>query len=276
MKTKSLLIFCLILAFSSLATTTGIVGIATATENQVITPGVIPVQADPKTYLGDIREAMTVQWPKNRTINIVCHGHSVPSGYGKTPFVDTFNSYPYLLHHALKEQYPYAVINVILTSKGGEESESGSKRFERDVLSMHPDVVTIDYSLNDRRIGLARAEVAWRSMIAAAKQQGVKVLLLTPTPDERAKLDDPNDPLVQHAEQVRRLARENGVGLVDSFAAFQAAIRSGKNLHDLMAIPNHPNRLGHDLVVKELLPWLVSPAASAGQSQADALRGTLH
>jgi lysophospholipase L1-like esterase len=245
----------------------------TSVHAQGVKPETLPPQADPKTYLGDVREAMTLQWPKNRTMNIVCHGHSVPSGYGKTPFVDTFNSYPYLLHHAIKEQYPYAVINVILTSKGGENSESGEKRFAKDVLAMHPDVVTIDYSLNDRGIGLARAEAAWRSMIAAAKQQGVKVLLLTPTPDERAKLDDPNDPLLQHAEQVRRLAQENGVGLVDSFAAFQAAIRSGKNLHDLMAIPNNPNRLGHDLVVKELLPWFVSPGTSSGESPSGALQG---
>jgi lysophospholipase L1-like esterase len=236
----------------------------------------MPQQADPKSYLAEVREAMTVQWPKNHTMNIVCHGHSVPSGYFKTPLVDTFNSYPYLLHHALKEQYPYAVVNVILTSKGGENSESGEKRFAKDVLSMHPDVVTIDYSLNDRGMGLARSEAAWRSMIAAAKQQGVKVLLLTPTPDEKANLDDPNDPLVQHAEQVRQLARENGVGLVDSLAAFQAALRGGTKLHDLMAQSNHPNRLGHDLVVKELMPWFEKPAASLGQSQTGASQGTPH
>jgi lysophospholipase L1-like esterase len=272
MKTNAHLILFSILALSSLVTSC----IATETKFQDNAPSSLPAQADSKTYLAEICEAMNVQWPKNHIVNIVCHGHSVPSGYFKTPVVDTFDSYPYLLHHVLKERHPFAIINVILTSKGGEESESGAKRFARDVLSMHPDVVTIDYSLNDRRIGLARAEAAWRSMISAAKQQGVKVLLLTPTPDERAKLDDPNDPLVQHTEQVRRLARENGVGLVDSFAAFQIAIRSGKNLHDLMAIPNHPNRLGHDLVVKELLPWFENPAASPGQSQAGASQGTLH
>jgi lysophospholipase L1-like esterase len=248
----------------------------TSADGQGTKSDAMPPQADPKSYLAEVREAMTVQWPQNQTINIVCHGHSVPSGYFKTPLVDTFDSYPYLLHHAIKEQYPYAVVNVILTSKGGENSESGEKRFAKDVLSMHPDVVTIDYSLNDRGIGLARSEAAWRSMIAAAKQQGVKVLLLTPTPDEKAKLDDPNDPLLQHAEQVRRLARENGVGLIDSLAAFQSAIRSGKNLHDLMAQPNHPNRLGHDLVVQQLLPWFVNPAVSSGKSSADVSQGAHH
>ena len=82
--------------------------------------------------------------------------------------------------------------------------------------------MTIDYSLNDRRIGLARAEKAWRSMIEACLERDVPVILLTPTSDTRAKLDDPEDPLRQHARQVRGLAAEYGIGLVDSLAAFDA------------------------------------------------------
>jgi lysophospholipase L1-like esterase len=199
-------------------------------------------------------------WPTDRTLNIVCHGHSVPAGYFKTPVVDTFNAYPHLLHRGLKAQFPTAVINVIVTAVGGEQSESGAKRFERDVLSLRPDVMTIDYSLNDRRIGLARAEAAWRSMITNATARGIKVILLTPTPDMGAKLDDPDDPLNQHAEQVRRLARVHGVGLADSLAAFQKALRAGTALPELMSQGNHPNRTGHELVAAELLHWFTLPA----------------
>jgi lysophospholipase L1-like esterase len=215
--------------------------------------------ADPKTYLADITALMSVKWPANRTINLICHGHSVPAGYFKTPVVDTFNAYPHLLHCGLKELFPYAVINVTVTAIGGENSESGAKRFERDVLSLRPDVVTIDYSLNDRKIGLERADAAWRAMIAAAISRGIKVILLTPTPDQSAKLGDPNDPLNQHAEQVRRLAREYGVGLVDSLVLFQQAIRDGRPLAGLMSQVNHPNRQGHELVAKELLRWFPVP-----------------
>jgi hypothetical protein len=66
-------------------------------------------------------------------------------------------------------------------------------------------VVTIDYALNDRAIGLKRAEAAWRWMITQALQQHMKVILLTPTPDLKANLNDPEDPLNQLAEQIRRL-----------------------------------------------------------------------
>lgn len=214
-----------------------------------------PIAANPATYLADIASLLQQRWPKNRTINIVCHGHSVPAGYFKTPVVDTFNAYPHLLHVALKDRFPYAVLNVIVTAIGGEDSESGAKRFERDVLSLRPEVITIDYALNDRRLGLARAETAWRSMIALAKEKGIKVILLTPTADQSAKLNDPNDPLNQHAEQIRRLAREDGVGLCDSLAAFKVELAKGTPLTDLMSQVNHPNRHGHDLVVTELKKW---------------------
>ncbi len=216
----------------------------------------LAVAAAPDLYLAPLLDVMATKWPKNRTVNIVCHGHSVPAGYFQTPVVDTFHAYPHLLHAGIKERYPYAVVNVTVTAIGGENAESGAKRFERDVLALHPDLVTIDYSLNDRPIGLERAEKAWRSMIDAAVSRGIKVILLTPTPDQKSKLEDPADPLVQHAAQVRRLARETGVGLVDSLAAFQNA---GVPLAELMSQVNHPNGKGHELVARELLRWF--PAA---------------
>jgi lysophospholipase L1-like esterase len=218
-------------------------------------PASPPIPAENTKYLADITELLRRKWPNNRAVNIVCHGHSVPAGYFKTPVVDSLNAYPHLLHAGLKAKFPHAVLNVIVTAIGGEDSEAGAARFDKDVLSHRPDVVTIDYALNDRRIGLERARKAWLSMIAAAKAQGVKVLLLTPTGDLSAKLDNPQDPLNQHAAQIRQLAAEQGVGLVDSLAAFQKATQNGVKLSDLMSQGNHPNRAGHDLVAVALLSW---------------------
>ncbi|MCX7048944.1 MAG: SGNH/GDSL hydrolase family protein [Candidatus Sumerlaeota bacterium] len=216
------------------------------------TQGAIP---DPKTYLADFTALLRREWPKNRMVSIVCHGHSVPAGYFKTPTVDTFNAYPHLLHKGLKERFPFAVINVTVTAIGGETAERGAQRFDEDVLSLRPDVVTIDYALNDRRIGLEKARQAWVSMIEKAKARKIRIILLTPTPDQSAKLDDPKDPLNQHAEQIRKLAVEYQVALVDSLAAFKKAIKDGAQLSDLMSQVNHPNRAGHELVAQELLRW---------------------
>jgi len=212
-------------------------------------------QADPATYLADLTKVMRTDWPNNRTVNIVCHGHSVPAGYFQTPAVNTFGAYPYLLHQALAKRFPHSVINVIVTAIGGENSEQGSKRFAADVLAKHPDVVTIDYALNDRGIGLARARQAWEQMIEQAGKAHVKLILLTPTPDQSAKLDDPGDPLSQHADQVRELARSHSLALVDSLALFKERVAGGTPLTDLMSQVNHPNRAGHELVAGALAAW---------------------
>lgn len=213
-------------------------------------------EAEKKTYLADVSELLKKQWPGNRLVNIVVHGHSVPAGYFKTPMVDTFNAYPHLFQKAIKEKFPFAVTNVIVTAIGGEDSVSGAARFEKDVLVHKPDVLLIDYALNDRRKGLDAPRAAWSSMIEKALALKIKVILLTPTGDTSAKLDDPNDPLNQQAEQIRGLAKKYGVGLADSLDAIKKYIAAGGKLEDLMSQINHPNRKGHDLVVERLMEWV--------------------
>ncbi|AIE84583.1 SGNH/GDSL hydrolase family protein [Fimbriimonas ginsengisoli] len=212
-------------------------------------------QASPKNYLADIVAEMTKEWPRNRTIEIVCHGHSVPAGYAKTPEVRSLDAYPNLLREGLAHRFPHAVINVTVTAIGGENSIQGEKRFAKDVLSRHPDVVTIDYGLNDRGLDPAAVRDAWQSMIGQAKLRNVKVILLTPTADLSAKMDDPTDPLTKQAVAIRRLAQSEGVGLVDSFALFQRELERGTPLPFLMAQINHPNRRGHELVAADILEW---------------------
>ena len=92
-------------------------------------------------------------------------------------------------------------------------------------------------------------------MIQQAKASGIKVILLTPTGDLSAKMNDPNDALPKQAMAIRLLAKEESVGLVDSFALFQKEIASGVALEALMSQVNHPNRRGHELVASELLKW---------------------
>ena len=123
-----------------------------------------PVQtggADPATFLADVKTELTKQWPKNRSILLLFHGHSVPSGYFKTPYVNTLAAYPYQLLQRVKECYPYAVVSVLTTSIGGENSVQGAARFQTDVLPHKPDVLFIDYASTTaasgwkRRSGLA-------------------------------------------------------------------------------------------------------------------------
>lgn len=206
-------------------------------------------------YCDSVLLELRKQWPDNRTVNFVFHGHSVPSGYAQTPNV-TLLSYPHQFHRLLKDRFPYAVVNVITTSIGGEQSEQGALRMRREVLCHRPDVLFIDYALNDRYIGIECAEKAWRGMIEEALAVGCRVVLLTPTPDTAEDLLNPDAPLEQHAAQIRRLANEYRVGLVDSYKAFQQLARNGADINGYMSQNNHPNERGHAVVAGELIKYL--------------------
>ena len=206
-------------------------------------------------YLSDIKIEFKKEWPSNKTINLVFHGHSVPAGYFKTPIVNTMDAYPMQVLAQLKTNYPLAVINVINTSIGGENSEHGQKRFRKDVLSHHPDIVFIDYALNDRGLGLSKSKKAWSAMIRAALSKHCKVILLTPSPDQRDDILDVHTELQQHADQIVALAKEFNVGLIDSYSIFKQQVESGQALPLLMSQVNHPNKKGHQLIANEIMKY---------------------
>ena len=211
--------------------------------------------ASQEFYLDQIKAEMRVEWPKNRTINLVFHGNSVPAGYFKTPIVNTLASYPYIVLEQIKSKYPFTVVNIINTSIGGENSESGEKRFESQVLNHTPDVVFIDYALNDRGIGLARAKIAWEKMIRAVLDKKIKVILLTPSPDQTVDIKDDQTILDQHARQIIQLSKYFNVGLIDTYAIFKNATKHGVPLVDLMSQINHPNASGHHLIADEIMKY---------------------
>ena len=219
---------------------------------------VVNAQLVTGSYVNNLRNELVKTWPHNRTINIVFHGHSVPSGYANTPVVNTLGAYPHLTLHAIKEHYPYAVVNVITTSIGGEQSEQGEKRFKKEVLTHRPDLLFIDYALNDRSIGLERSLKAWEKMIKQALKQDIKIVLMTPTPDLTENILDENTPLAKHAQQIRDLASKYHLGLVDSYAMFKDLAKEGKDLREYMSQSNHPNAEGHKVVLKAIEKWFVS------------------
>jgi lysophospholipase L1-like esterase len=131
-------------------------------------------------------------------------------------------------------------------------------RFEDEVLNLKPDVIIIDYSLNDRMIGLEEAHKAWSEMIEKALEKDIKVILCTPTWDYSYYDQDENwEMLKQHAKQVRDLATHYKVGLADSFEAFRCHVKEPADLADYLSYYNHPSEAGHELVAKELAKYFV-------------------
>ena len=214
--------------------------------------------ADQRHYLTDVTAALEKQHPDNRIVNVICHGHSIPAGYSQNPMVDTFNAYPHLLHRGLRVRFPFSVVNVIVTGIGGEKAEEGADTFGRDVLCHRPDVVTIDYGVNDRAHGLEKAGRAWRKMIEGAQSSGAAVLVLTPAANMPYSQDKPSAlqiELEQHARQIRDLAAKYEVGLVDALGALRRHLEVWGDISDLFCCGNHPSRKGHEIIARELLRW---------------------
>lgn len=211
--------------------------------------------ADNQSYLNEIKVELLKEWPENRAINLVFHGHSVPSGYFATPIVNTEAAYPLQTLLALKKIYKTAVVNSIVTAIGGENAVLGEMRFEKDVLSLKPDVVFIDYALNDRWVDFDKVRQAWQSMIEKALKQGCKVVLLTPTPDTTEDVLNDGSKLKQHSDMIAELAKKYNVGLVDSYGAFKTIAKNGGKIALYMSQNNHPNEAGHQVVVKEIVKY---------------------
>ena len=206
------------------------------------------------SYLANVKNEMRKVWPKSRTINLVFHGHSVPAGYWTNHEVHTLESYPNLLLQKLKAKYPYAVINVIVTAIGGENSIKGETRMEK-VLAHEPDVLFIDYALNDRSVGLTKAKDAWEKMIRAAREKNIKVILLTSSPDQRVDILKEGNDLEAHSEQIRGMALSNGVALVDSFSLFRQIAEREGGIVKYMSHVNHPNAEGHEVIADAIMKW---------------------
>jgi lysophospholipase L1-like esterase len=200
----------------------------------------------PPTLLAELKKP----WPKNRVVNLVFHGHSVPAGYHKTPEVKPFESYPLLALGRIKARHPHVVMNAIVTAVGGENCMSGAARFEEEVLSMRPDVIFIDYALNDRRLPVAEVEKSWRAMARAAKAKGVPVVFVTPTGAADVKIGAAEEALEIRAAIIRKVAAEEGLPVADVWDAWKTALAGGVKQESLLSQVNHPNREGHDLAAK--------------------------
>jgi lysophospholipase L1-like esterase len=206
-------------------------------------------------YLADLKIELKKVWPHNRNINLVFFGHSVPSGYLSGGKVDVMNSYPNKVLYGVTTIFNTATINSIRSTIGGENSNGGIKRFDTEVLGLKPDVLFIDYGLNDRYIGIDIAQSNLESVIVKALSLKIKVILLTPTPDLKEDIKSDSAPLHFMSEMIRTLAAKHSIGLVDSYKIFKDMAMKGVDLKPLMAQNNHINAQGHNLVAEEILKY---------------------
>ncbi len=211
-----------------------------------------------REYLKELDSDFRKVYPSNKTINIVCHGHSIPCGYTVSHIVKMADAYPRLLHNFLCNRYPTAVTNVIVSAIGGENSISGANRFKEDVLCHKPRLITIDYGRNDMYLNAADSRDNLKKMIETALEKDINIILITPFMDcgeiyykEEARRS--TDEELAHV--IKELAFEYEIGLADVRKACLDSIAKGKSPSDYLINVNHPDWEGHSLILSELKKW---------------------
>ena len=130
---------------------------------------------------------------------------------------------------------------------GGDRSPGGNRRFKRDVLTLQPTALTVDFGMNDGNYGPFQPGAfktymdGLQGIADQAKAAHVRVAWLTPSPFER-KAEGPatqgyNETLEKFSEGVKEIAERNGGLFVDQFHPYV-------KLEDEARAANPRNRIG--------------------------------
>ena len=179
---------------------------------------------------------------------IVAFGDSITAGYAVR------RGFPSFWRQMLAEEYPEASINMVNSGISGDTSMDGLARLDWSVLSYEPDLVTINFGINDCVLGLALEEFEMNlvEMIRRIRSgPNSEILLLSSQPLETP----PYDRLVlDYYQAVQRVAAEMDVGFVDVYGAWMACVQEGTLLYSLI-LPglDHPNEAGYRIIATELM-----------------------
>ncbi len=94
---------------------------------------------------------------EDRELNIVYYGGSVTEGYGVIKDVESWRA---LSLNWFKTTFPSATINGYNSAIGGTGTQLGAIRLETDVIERKPDLVFIEFAMNDMYCGLTKQEAA--------------------------------------------------------------------------------------------------------------------
>ncbi len=206
-------------------------------------------------------------------LRVVAFGDSIAFGSQIDPARDESLAFPAQWHEAMKSVWPGCDIAVVNKGVPGNRIDDAHARFARDVVAESPDLVIVEFGINDcwdgpERIG--HFETRLRELVARLKTEtGAAIVLLTANmlnhdfDAESVKLAwfAEKTASVQNAgwtrdymERVRAVARESGVPLADGYARWEAARAAGTDTDVLLVNrANHPGREGHRLLAEPLI-----------------------
>ena len=179
---------------------------------------------------------------------IVCFGDSITAGYAVR------RGFPSFWLESLRQRFPDSKIEMINSGISGDTSQDGLSRLDWAVLSYEPDLVTINFGINDCVLGLSLEEFEMNLVEMVRRIRAgpdSEILLLSSQPLESPPYDQR---VLDYYQTVERVAKEMNVGFVDVYGAWMKRVRAGTPLSSLI-LPglDHPNEAGYRIIAEELM-----------------------
>ena len=179
---------------------------------------------------------------------IVCFGDSITAGYAVR------RGFPSFLLESLRQRFPDSKIEMINSGISGDTSQDGLSRLDWAVLSYEPDLVTINFGINDCVLGLSLEEFEMNLVEMVRRIRAgpdSEILLLSSQPLESPPYDRR---VLDYYQTVERVAKEMNVGFVDVYGAWMKRVQAGMPL-DSLILPglDHPNEAGYRIIAEELM-----------------------
>jgi lysophospholipase L1-like esterase len=181
-------------------------------------------------------------------VTVVAFGDSITAGYAVR------RGFPTFWKEMLVQKYPGVRIELINSGISGDTTMDGLARLDWAVLSYEPDLVTINFGINDcvYGLGVEEFEANLVEMIRRIRSgPASEILLLSSQPLETP----PYDRLVlDYYQAIEHVAKEVDVGFVDVYGAWMDRVKTGTPLNSLI-IPglDHPNEAGYRIIAEELM-----------------------
>ena len=189
-------------------------------------------------------------------------GSTIPVGEGL--FDNLGNGYVREVENLLATAYPDYSFRVTNSGIGGHTSRDLLARFDRDVVSLDPDWVSICIGINDvwrqfdspaiidGQVMPDEYEANVEKMILAVKGKVKGIFIMTPYYMEPNRADTMRARMDEYTEICRRLAEKHSCIFVDLQAMFD---RYFAHKHSTFIAWDriHPNRMGATLIAREFL-----------------------
>lgn len=179
---------------------------------------------------------------------VVFFGGSLTWGAQATNPMDT--SYRAVVEKKLIDAYPNARFRFWDAAIGGTGSQLAAFRLERDVLSKKPNLVFLDFTINDNPYVMPTASrlSSYESLVRRLVQSGIPVVqVILPS-----KQDVQADPCDRHLDvKHKEIAAAYGLPVADAVALTKDRVAEGKTTPDLLwDLPEdgtHPGDAGYAL-----------------------------